>query len=125
MSHFSKIVTDALDRSNITDAAWGDPARHTTLQAELSRFLGGQGLLRTVAGYKYGSETEFDFRSALTFISTFARHSMPVTAAVCTSSRIGIHAVLHFGSEQMQRQYVDDCLGGRTVAVHERPGGGQ
>ena len=67
-----------------------------------------------MAGYKYGSETEFDFRSALTFISTFARHSMPVTAAVCTSSRMGIHAVMHFGSEQMQRRYVDDCLGGRT-----------
>ena len=40
MSHFSKIVADVLDRSNMTDAAWDDPARHTTLQAELSQLLG-------------------------------------------------------------------------------------
>jgi alkylation response protein AidB-like acyl-CoA dehydrogenase len=111
---FESYVRELSSRINHRD--WKDPSTHIVLQRQLCRTLGTHGLLRVMTGLAYdddgNDEQRYDYAYCYSLVSAFAKRSMPITAAVFTSSRIGIHAVMHAGSEEMRQQYVPACLSG-------------
>jgi alkylation response protein AidB-like acyl-CoA dehydrogenase len=93
---------------------WVNVEDHADAHHALRTKFGISGLLRTVSGLVAGRDDLFDYIACYHLIRASAYISMAITAAVCTSSRIGIHAVLHHGSTEMRQRYVADCLSGAT-----------
>ena len=126
MQTFQTYVHELSTHLDLRD--WTDPSKHHTLQRQLCRTLGTRGLLRVISGLAYdedGSHVDnddsddddprYDYSFCYSLIREFAKRSMPITAAVFTSARIGIHAVVHAGSDEMKHRYVPACLSGETV----------
>ena len=106
--------SDMLVKKLVRESDWSNVADHTATHRALRTKFGMSGLLRVMSGLVVGSDDVFDYIACYHLIRASAHISMPITAAVCTSPRIGIHAVLHAGSTEMRQRYVSDCLSGVT-----------
>lgn len=96
----------------IVQSEWHHPESFVKLQKDLREKVAKDNLLSLVAGI--GTDGTYDYRKCYDIISRFARISMPITGSVFTSPRIGIHAVLHFGSKEQITLYVSDCFAGKS-----------
>ena len=90
----------------------GSDARLRKHHAAAVDLLADAGLLSVAAGYDVSEHGTFQYAHCYALIRAFATYDMPLTAALFTSPRIGLHAILHFDPHK-KAQVVRACLEGK------------
>ena len=83
------------------------------VQRRVRKDLAKKGLLWIVCGRK-DAYSDYNYLDCYHVITSMTMDSMSQTAAIFTSPRIGIHAVIHHGSYEMKQKYIAPCLSGDT-----------
>jgi alkylation response protein AidB-like acyl-CoA dehydrogenase len=82
---------------------------------DATKYFVNDDMLRAMHGYSWKDDTKYDFSYAHLLIDEMATFNMPLTAALLTSARIGLHSVIFYGSDKMKKKIVNECFNGNAI----------